>query len=171
MVSSGSPYEVIPVDFKTADIYDQHEDRVRVCDPLFRDFGGKSRFAGPAVTVKCFEDNTEVKAALAAPGEGRVLVVDAGGSQRCAMLGDLIAANAVSNGWAGVVMYGCVRDSVELGGMDLGVKALDTTPRKSVRRGEGQRDLPVTFAGVTFRTGDYVYCDEDGILVASESLM
>jgi len=108
------------VDFKTADLYDRHENQVRVCKPLFRDFGGRHRFAGPAATVKCFEDNTMVKSALAEPGQGRVLVVDAGGSLRCAMLGDLIAAGAVENGWAGVLMYGCVRDAAELAGMDLG---------------------------------------------------
>jgi len=159
------------VDFKTADLYDHHEQRVRVCDPVFRDFGGRRRFAGPAVTVKCFEDNTQVKAVLTEPGDGNVLVVDAGGSMRCAMLGDLIADSAVRNGWAGVLVYGCVRDSIELGGMDLGVKALGTTPRKSVRRGEGQRDLPVTFAGITFHPGDHLYCDEDGILVAEQALI
>lgn len=158
------------MDFKTADLFDRHEDSVRVCKPLFRDFGGRHRFAGPAVTVECFEDNSMVKAALAEPGHARVLVVDAGGSLRCAMLGDLIAAGAVQNGWAGVLMYGCVRDTAELAGMDLGVKALAANPRKSVRRGEGQRDIPVTFAGVTFRPGDWVFCDEDGVLVADSAL-
>ena len=159
------------MDFKTADLSDRHEDRVRVCKPLFRDFGGRRRFAGLVATVKCFEDNTQVKAALAEPGAGKVLVVDAGGSLRCAMVGDLIAESAVKNGWAGVLMYGCVRDSAELSGMDLGVKALAANPRKSVRRGEGQRDLPVTFAGVTFRPGDWVYCDEDGVLVGEVALV
>jgi regulator of ribonuclease activity A len=159
------------MDFKTADLYDRHEDRVRVCEPLFRDFGGRRRFAGPVATVKCFEDNTQVKAALAEPGAGRVLVVDAGGSLRCAMLGDLIAESAVENGWAGVLMYGCVRDSAELSGMALGVRALAANPRKSVRRGEGQRDLPVSFAGVAFRPGDWVYCDEDGVLVGEAALV
>jgi len=159
------------MDFKTADLFDRYEDRVRVCEPLFRDFGGKRRFAGLAVTLKCFEDNTQVKAALAEPGAGRVLVVDAGGSLRCAMLGDLIAASAVANGWEGVVLHGCVRDSAEISAMPLGVKALATNPRKSVRRGEGQRDLPVTFAGVTFRPGDWIYSDEDGVLVADRALI
>jgi regulator of ribonuclease activity A len=159
------------MDFKTADLFDQCEDRVRVCEPLFRDFGGKRRFGGLVVTVKCFEDNTQVKAALAEPGADRVLVVDAGGSLRCAMLGDLIAESAVENGWAGVVLHGCVRDSQEISGMSLGVKALATIPRKSVRRGEGQRDIPVSFAGVTIRPGDWVYCDEDGILVADQALI
>jgi regulator of ribonuclease activity A len=159
------------LDFKTADLYDLHAERVQVSDRWFRDFGGKRRFAGPAVTVKCFEDNTRIKDVLKEAGEGRVLVVDAGASTRCAMLGDLIAASAVENGWSGVLIYGCVRDSVELGRMDLGVKALGTTPRKSVRRGEGQRDLAIHFAGVTCNPGDHVYCDEDGILVSADPLL
>jgi regulator of ribonuclease activity A len=158
------------VSFKTADLYDRYADSVLVSDPCFRNYGGKRRFAGPAVTVKCFEDNSRVKETLAEPGEGSVLVVDAGGSMRCAMLGDLIARSAVENGWSGVLMYGCVRDSIELAGMDLGVKALGATPRKSVRRGEGQRDLRIRFAGVTVNPGDHVYCDEDGVLVSREVL-
>lgn len=144
---------------------------MRVCEPLFRDFGGRPRFAGPVATVKCFEDNSLVKAALAEPGEGRVLVVDAGGSTRRAMLGDLLAASAVANGWSGVLMYGCIRDSAEIAGMALGVKALGTHPMKSEKRGEGIRDVPVTFGGVTFRTGDWVYCDEDGVIVSGGPLL
>lgn len=157
--------------FKTADLFDDFGDRVQVCDPIFRDFGGRSRFAGPISTVKCFEDNSLVKSALAKPGEGKVLVVDAGGSLRCAMLGDMIAASAVENGWRGVLMFGCVRDSVDISGMDLGVKALATNPRKSEKRGEGQQEIPVNFAGVCFRPGEYIYCDEDGILVSAEALL
>lgn len=156
--------------FKTADLYDRYGDEIQTCEPIFRDFGGKSRFHGPIVTVKCFEDNSFVKSTLAEPGAGRVLVVDAGGSRRCAMLGDLIAASAVEQGWAGVVLFGCVRDTVEIGQMPLGVKALASIPRKSERRGEGQRDIPVTFAGVRFAPGDHIYCDEDGILVADRAL-
>ena len=158
------------MDFKTADLYDQHGETLRVCEPIFGDYGGLVRFTGPVATVKCFEDNTHVKAALAEPGEGRVLVVDAGGSMRCAMLGDVVAQSAVDNGWVGVLMYGCIRDSREIADMDLGVKALGTNPRKSQRRGEGQRDIPVAFAGVTFRPGDWVYCDEDGVVVADGPL-
>ena len=158
------------MNFKTADLYDQHTGYIRVCEPIFGDYGGLVRFAGAVATVKCFEDNTQVKAALAEPGEGRILVVDAGGSMRCAMLGDLIAQSAVDNGWVGVLMYGCIRDSGEIADMDLGVKALGTNPRKSQRRGEGQRDIPVAFAGVTFRPGDWVYCDEDGVVVADGPL-
>lgn len=158
------------MDFKTADLYDQHGEALRVCKPIFRDFGGQVRFSGPIVTVKCFEDNSFVKSTLAEPGEGRVLVVDAGGSLRCAMLGDLIATSAVEQGWAGVVLFGCVRDSAEIATMALGVKALATSPRKSQRRGEGQRDIPISFAGVRFAPGDYIYCDEDGILVSDQAL-
>lgn len=156
--------------FKTADLSDREDHKVRICDPVFRDFGGHVHFCGPVVTAKCFEDNSVVKATLAEPGHGRVLVVDAGGSLRCAMLGDLIAASAVEQGWAGVILFGCIRDSRDIAAMPLGVKALATHPRKSLRRGEGQRDIPVTFAGVRFAPGDQVYCDEDGILVADRAL-
>jgi regulator of ribonuclease activity A len=157
--------------FKTADLCDDFGDRVQVCDPIFRDFGGLRRFSGPIATVKCFEDNSLVKAALGETGAGRVLVVDAGGSRRCAMLGDMLAARAVENGWHGVLMYGCVRDSADIAGMKLGVKALATNPRKSEKRGEGQRDVAVSFAGVGFRPGEHIYCDEDGILVSAEALV
>ena len=158
------------MDLKTADLYDRHGDALRVCEPIFLDYGGLTRFAGSVATVKCFEDNTQVKAALAEPGQGRVLVVDAGGSSRCAMLGDQLAELAVANGWAGVVMYGLIRDSEAIGGMSLGVKALGTIPVKSIKRGEGQVDIPVHFAGVTFRPGEYLYADGDGILVAERAL-
>ena len=159
------------MELKTADLYDQHEDSLRVCAPLFRDFGGPRRFSGQVATIKCFEDNSLVKAALAEPGEGKVLVVDAGGSLRCAMLGDMIAASAVKNGWQGVVMFGCIRDSADIARMSLGVKALATHPRKSQKRGEGQRDIPVSFGDIIFRPGDFLYADEDGIVVAGEPLI
>jgi len=158
------------MELKTADLCDRFEAGVFVCQPVFRGFGGLQRFAGPIATVKCFEDNSLVKTALDEPGEGRVLVVDAGASMRCAMLGDRLAGSALANGWRGVLMYGCVRDSAEIAAMPLGVKALGTHPRKSVKRGEGQRNIPVTFAGATFRPGGFVYCDEDGILVSTEQL-
>lgn len=158
------------MEFTTPDLYDYYENEVQVCEPLFRDFGGRSVFCGPASTVKCFEDNSQIKAALAEPGNGRVLVADAGGSLRCAMLGDLIAGGAVTNGWAGVVLWGCVRDSRVLAAMDLGIKALATNPRKSQRRGEGVRDCTVSFAGVRVNPGDWIYADADGILVADRRL-
>jgi len=157
--------------FSTADLYDRFEEQLAVCEPIFSDYGGRETFFGPAVTVKCFEDNSRVKEALAQPGEGRVLVVDAGGSARCAMLGDLIAESAVANGWVGVIIDGCVRDTARLAAMDLGVKALGSIPRKSTRRGEGQRDLPILLGGVQVRPGDWVYCDADGVVVAPPGLI
>jgi regulator of ribonuclease activity A len=157
--------------FSTADLYDRHGEAVRVLDPVLRDFGGHARFAGPAVTVKCFEDNSRIKEALAEPGSGRVLVVDAGGSLRCAMLGDLIAAGAVEQGWAGVIIDGCVRDTAALSGMPLGIKARAATPRKSTRRGEGQRELAIDIAGVRVAPGDWVYADGDGVVIATGPLV
>lgn len=158
------------MEIKTADLYDRYGEILQVCDPILQDFGGRTTFFGEVVTAKCFEDNGQIKAILGEPGAGRVLVVDAGGSLRCAMLGDLIGASAVTNGWAGVILWGCVRDSTELADMELGIKALATNPRKSQRRGEGQRGCPVTFAGVRFTPGDWVYADSDGILVAGRPI-
>jgi regulator of ribonuclease activity A len=133
---------------------------------LFQAYGGKHAFSGPIGTVRCFEDNTLVKAAVESPGNGRVLVVDGGGSRRRALFGDRLGAAAVKNGWAGVIVYGCIRDSAELGRMDLGIRALGTMPLRSEKRGEGERDVPVRFAGVTFRPGEYAYVDEDGVVVS-----
>lgn len=153
----------------TPDICDDSPD-VQVLDPLFSNFGGLDAFHGPVRTVKCFEDNSMVKQAVAEPGEGAVLVVDAGGSMRCAMLGDMLADQAASNGWAGVVMYGCVRDVDILVSLELGIQALASHPRKSEKRGEGQRDIDVTFAGVTIRSGQWLYADNNGILIAEKRL-
>jgi regulator of ribonuclease activity A len=156
--------------FATADLCDLYDGRIQVCEPGLRDFGGRIRFCGVITTVKCFEDNSLVRSVLAEPGTGKVLVVDAGGSRRCAMLGDQLAALAHGNGWSGVILNGCVRDSARLAATELGVKALDTHPRKSHKRGEGQYNLPVTFAGVTFVPGQQVYCDGDGVLVTEGPL-
>jgi len=153
----------------TPDICDAHPE-VRVLDPIFVNFGGREAFCGPIRTVKCFEDNSLVKEAVAEPGEGAVLVVDAGGSQRCAMLGDMLAEQAADNGWSGVIMYGCVRDVDVLAETELGVQALGVHPRKSEKRGEGQRDIPVTFAGVTLSPDEWLYADNNGILVADARL-
>jgi regulator of ribonuclease activity A len=150
----------------TADLCDDHADKVQVCEPLFHAFGGRRAFHGPVSTVRCFEDNSRVKEAVESPGGGRVLVVDGGGSRRHALLGDKLGLAAVNNGWAGIIIHGCIRDSVELGRMDLGIRALGTMPLRSEKRGEGERDVPVRFAGVTFRPGDHVYADEDGIIAA-----
>jgi regulator of ribonuclease activity A len=154
----------------TADLCDDHGDRVQVCEPTFHVFGGRRAFHGPISTVRCFEDNSRVKEAVESAGNGCVLVVDGGGSRRRALLGDKLGLAAVSNGWAGVIIHGCIRDSVALGRMDLGIRALGTMPLRSDKRGEGERDVPVRFAGVTFRPGEFVYVDEDGIIVAATAL-
>ncbi|CAM4035968.1 ribonuclease E activity regulator RraA [Vreelandella rituensis] len=153
----------------TPDICDAHPDVV-VLDPIFVNYGGIDAFAGPIRTIKCFEDNSLVKQALAETGAGAVLVVDAGGSHRCAMLGDMIAKQAVENGWAGVIMYGCVRDVDILAELELGVQALGNHPRKSEKRNEGQRDIPVTFAGATLTPGQWIYADNNGIVLAQHEL-
>lgn len=154
----------------TADLCDEHGEAVRVCEPVFRAYGGRHGFHGAISTVRCFEDNSRVKEAVESAGGGRVLIVDGGGSRRRALLGDKLGEAAVRNGWAGVVIHGCIRDSAELGRMDLGIRALGTIPLRSDKRGEGERDVPVRFAGVTFRPGEFVYVDEDGIVVAQTPL-
>jgi regulator of ribonuclease activity A len=156
--------------FATTDLTDAHGDACRVPDPIFRDFGGARAFSGPITTVKCHEDNSLVRAALEEPGAGRVLVVDGGGSLRCALLGDMLGEFGVKNGWAGVVVYGCVRDTARLATLNLGIKALAAHPKKSEKRGHGVRDIPVRFAGVSFTPGEYLYADEDGIVVSSRAL-
>jgi regulator of ribonuclease activity A len=154
----------------TTDLCDEHGDAVRVVAPLFRDFGGRLRFSGKIVTVKVHEDNVLVRAALDEPGEGRVLVVDGGGSQRCALLGDMLAALGHKNGWAGIVVFGSIRDSEAIRAIDIGVKALGTHPRKSAKKGFGERDVPVTFGGVTLSPGEWLAADADGIVVAAGPL-
>ncbi|MFK0251778.1 ribonuclease E activity regulator RraA [Amycolatopsis azurea] len=151
--------------FTTADLVDEHGDRLRVCDTQFRQFGGHRKFSGPIRTVSCHEDNGLVKKLLNTPGEGCVLVVDGGGSLHSALTGDMIAKSAVDNGWAGVVVHGAVRDSAELAGLPLGVKALGTNPRKSSKAGVGAVDVPVGFGGVTFTPGDTLYSDDDGVVI------
>jgi len=153
----------------TTDLSDAHPE-AQVCDPVFRDFGGKPAFHGPIQTLKIFEDNALVRSILETPGAGRVLVVDGGGSMRCALLGDQLAELAVRNAWAGVVVYGCIRDSEAIARLPLGVKALATHPLKSIKRGEGQREIPVRFAGVWFRPGAWLYADGDGLIVSEQPL-
>lgn len=154
----------------TADLCDAHGEAVRVAQPLLRDYGGRRTFGGPVSTVRAPDDNSLVRAALEEPGRGRVLVVDGGGSRRCALLGDRLAALAAGGGWAGVVVHGCVRDARALAGIELGVKALATCPRRSVKLGAGERDVPVAFAGLVLEPGCYVYCDEDGLIAADAAL-
>jgi len=157
--------------FTTADLYDEYGEKLQVAQPLFNDFGGRIKFHGQVSTVKVHEDNSLVRAALEEKGEGRVLVIDGGESLRCALIGDLLAQLGKDNGWAGIVVSGCVRDSAMIITIDIGVKALGTNPRKSVKKGAGDRDIPVTFAGVTFTPGHYLYADEDGILISPEKLI
>lgn len=156
--------------YPTTDLCDAFADELQIADPMFSDFGGRLDFAGPISTVKCFEDNSLVRAALEEPGEGRVLVVDGGGSDRCALLGDNLAQLAVDNDWAGVMVFGCIRDSAEIGEMPVAVKALATHPKKSDKRNTGERDVKVRFAGVTFDVGAWLYADADGVVVAPREL-
>ncbi len=149
----------------TADLYDEHGDELDSCDLQLRQYGGRRVFAGPIVTVRCLEDNALVKAVLGEPGEGRVLVVDGGGSLHTALMGDLIAGSAVVNGWSGVVIHGAVRDVAALGELDLGVKALGSNPRKSAKTGAGERDVVVTFGGAAFPPGARLVSDDDGMVV------
>lgn len=151
--------------FSTADLVDEHGERLRVCDTQFRRFGGHRTFSGRVRTVSCHEDNGLVRELLRTPGNGRVLVIDGGGSLHSALTGDLIAGSAVENGWAGLVIHGAVRDSAALAGLSLGVVALGTNPRKSSKAGRGEVDVPVGFGGVTFVPGDRVFVDEDGVVL------
>lgn len=153
-----------------ADLCDEHEGTIEVCETQFRDLGGKTAFAGPIRTVRCHEDNSLVKATLAEPGEGCVLVVDGGGSLRRALLGDMLAEKAAKNGWEGIVVYGCIRDVDVIAQTDLGVQALATHPMKTEKRGIGDLNIPVTFGGVTFVPGEYVYADNNGIIVSRVEL-
>ncbi len=157
--------------FLTTDLYDANEDRVAVLAPMLQSYGARPRFYGQIVTLKLFEDNTLVREVLGEPGKGKVLVVDGGGSLRCALLGDQIAELAVKNQWEGVVIHGCIRDSVAINALPLGVRALATNPKKSVKRNEGSRDLSINFGGVDFVPGQWLYADEDGVLVAANPLL
>lgn len=160
------------MEISTPDLCDAHADSVRVVTGLhWRHFGGRKSFGGRFDTVKCFEDNARVKEQLASRGDGKVLVVDGGGSLRHALLGDMIADKAVRTGWAGVVIFGACRDVEQLAGLDIGICALGCIPLKSVRRGEGQLNGPVRFGGVNFEPGEYVYVDENGIIVADRALI
>ena len=147
----------------TADLYDEHGEHLGSCELQLRQFGAHRTFSGPAVTVRCHEDNALLKSIVSTRGNGSVLVVDGGGSVHCALMGDMIAQIAVDNGWAGVVIHGAVRDTALLAGMPIGIKALGSNPRKSSKTGAGERDVPVSFGGTTFSPGDQVFSDDDGI--------
>lgn len=157
--------------FLTTDLCDEHPELVRVVEPLFTNYGGKVCFGGQIVTVKCHEDNSVVRDTAARVGHGRVMVVDGGASMRRALLGDMIAENAVKNGWQGFIIYGCIRDVDAIRGMDIGVQALSRIPLRTDKRGIGERNIAVTFGGVTFRPGEFVYADNNGIIVSAEPLV
>lgn len=151
----------------TADLVDDIGPDVRSCDVQFRQFGGRPEFAGLISTVRCFQDNALLKSVLSQPGGGGVLVIDGAGSLHSALVGDVIAELARANGWAGLVVNGAVRDAAALRGLDIGIKALGTNPRKSSKTGAGERDVEISLGGVTFVPGDIAYSDDDGIVVVS----
>jgi regulator of ribonuclease activity A len=156
--------------FATTDLCDAHEGKLRIAAPIFRSYGGRTAFHGRIATLKLFEDNGLVRQTLDQPGEDRVLVIDGGGSLRCALLGDQLAALAVKNGWAGVVVWGCIRDAQAIAAMAIGVFALATHPQKTVKKNLGEAEVPVSFAGIEFRPGDWLYADADGLIVSAERL-
>ncbi|MBB3601251.1 regulator of ribonuclease activity A [Mycolicibacterium sp. BK556] len=151
----------------TADLVDDIGPDVRSCDVQFRQFGARTEFAGPISTVRCFQDNALLKSVLSEPGAGRVLVIDGDASVHTALVGDLIAELGRSNGWAGIIVHGAVRDASTLRTISIGIKALGTNPRKSTKTGAGERDVTVSFGGVDFVPGDVAYSDDDGIVVTS----
>jgi len=155
----------------TPDLCDDNEGKVRVLEPIFNNYGGTDQFFGQAVTIKCFEDNSIVKEQCGLPGEGRVMVVDGGGSMRRALLGDMLAEKATNNGWAGFVIYGCIRDCDEIKALpNLGVKAMNTIPVKTDKRGIGDLNVTLTFAGHTINPGDWVYSDNNGVIISDSEL-
>jgi regulator of ribonuclease activity A len=156
--------------YSVPDICDEFPQDIRVLESLFSNFGGKQRFSGEIITIECFEDNSLVRDAVRTEGRGRVIVVDGGGSLRRALFGDMLAAKAVENGWQGVLINGCVRDVEILETIDLGVKALNCHPVKTDKRGEGRLNVPVRFAGVCFKPGQYLYADKNGTVIVPGDL-
>lgn len=155
----------------TPDIADEYPQEVQALELELRNFGGLAQFSGAVVTIKCHEDNSLVKELVATPGEGRVIVVDGGGSRRRALLGDMLAQKAAANGWAGLVIHGVIRDVDQVATTRLGVQALGTIPLKTEKLGVGQRDIPLSFGGVTIHPGDYIYADNNGVLVSRRKLL
>jgi regulator of ribonuclease activity A len=158
------------MEFRTPDLLDDHP-HLEACDTGLLHFGGRRRFHGPVATILAFEDNSLVRARLKTPGEGRVLVVDGGGSRRCALVGDQLGAAALENGWAGVIVHGCIRDSVALATLPLGVMALGVQPRRSDKRGQGVEGVPLQFLGARIAPGAYLYADEDGVVFSQQRLI
>ena len=152
----------------TCDISDQLHPDVQYLEPVYKSYGGKTSFSGRIVTVKCYEDNSLVEEALKSNGKNSILVVDAGGSMNCAMLGDKRAADAIKNEWEGIIVYGLIRDSATINRMKIGILALGVCPLKSIKNGVGDSNLIVNFSGITFTPGEYLYADEDGVIVIKE---
>jgi regulator of ribonuclease activity A len=153
----------------TPDLCDEYPE-VEVLDPIFNNFGGKESFGGEIVTIKCHEDNSLVKENVGKPGSGKVMVVDGGGSMRTALLGDMLAEKAAKNGWEGFIIFGCIRDIDIIMETDLGVQALAVHPRKTEKKGIGELNVPVKFAGVQINPGDYIYADNNGVIVSKKAL-
>lgn len=156
---------------KTADLVDEYDADVNFCHLAFLSFGKIPSFSGPIQTIKCFEDNVLLRAELETPGDGRIMVVDGGGSTRLAILGDKLAGFGVENGWAGIILNATIRDSAEINEMDIGVRCLATSPKKSAKSGAGEVGVPIQFGDVEFKPGDWVYCDADGVLVSTKKLI
>ena len=157
-------YDLLP------DLCDQFPEEIAVFEAQFNHYGQHQVFFGQAVTVKCFEDNSVVKQLVNTPGNGQVIVVDGGGSMRRALLGDMLAEAAVDNGWAGLVINGCIRDVTTINTLTIGVKALGTTPIKTDKRNIGDQDIKIRFAGVDVNSGDWIYADQNGVLVSKTKL-
>jgi len=155
---------------KTADLMDDFQDELQSCEIQFRSFGRFKRFHGPCRTIKCKQDNVLLRKTLEEEGQGQVLVVDGDGSLYSALLGDMIADIACKNGWAGIIIYGAIRDSIAINDIKIGVKALGTNPRKSKKEGLGAAEVPLSFGGVSISPGDWLYSDEDGIVIAHRQL-
>lgn len=161
--------------FNTADLCDQYADdldvNLQIVAPVFRSYGNKRAFSGTIATLQVFEDNSLVREMLSEDGHGKVLIVDGGGSLNCSLLGDQLAEIAAKNGWSGIVIHGCIRDSDKVNQMNIGVRALNTYPKKTVKKGIGEKNITISFAGATYSPGYWVYADSDGIIVSSKSLL
>ncbi len=157
--------------FTTADLCDEFESLVKIAEPLFQDYGQLKSFYGEFATLKVFEDNVLVRKTLETEGRKRVLVVDGGASKRVALVGDQLSQIAYENGWAGIVVNGCIRDSAEIAKIQIGLKALNTVPKRSTKKGQGEVNVPVEFGGLVFNPKSYLYADQDGIIVAEKNLL
>jgi regulator of ribonuclease activity A len=157
--------------FTTADLWDEHHEHLSCVEPIFYSFGKKKAFSGKITTLKLFEDNSFVRKQLESNGKGKVLVVDGGASLRCALVGDKLAELAITNKWEGIIVNGCIRDSYLINQMDIAIKAINTSPVKSIKRNIGKMNISVNFSGVTFIPGQFVYSDNDGVLISKKSLL